>query len=526
MLTIAPAYNPYSDVRLCDILVSFRMVDVDAAALALPFSSGECRLSQIWQTHDLVEYQSLKLASLERDYFKLDGTFILPEEDLTGLQTGWWSDAISGEDKSFDAPPSLGFSWNENQTSVGFTLCFDDASGMYASLFRVSAYDLEGNLIQEKLVENSSVRCIVDMPTENYRYVVIEFLETSEAWRRIRITEMLFGIVQYFNRENTVSASIEYGFSPMSESLPASELTLVLDNSNAVWNMVNPRGVYAYLQQSQPLDVWFYVGTPNESFNWDEEETAVYMGRYYFTTAAAEDDSMTAKITAHDNIFRLEGKKYRNGTSGQWTIFQAISAVIEYSGTNLAFEMPEEISSRLVGKNLPKDCTCREAIRLLAQAACSACYVNRDGVLIFFDPLIDRTPVDTINYDNMSAMPKIAVAGKVNLVELSVKDEYAAGGVETIYVASDIGVDEQEQAVAISNPVAVSGEAVAAWLLEMLQRRLTYNVSERGNPAREITDVAVIWDAYGENRPAVISRQRFNFDGGLKCETEAWGGGF
>jgi len=151
MLTMAPAYNPYADVRLCDILVSFRMVDVDAAALALPFSSGECQLSQIWQTHDLVEYQSLKLASLERDYFKLDGTFILPKEDLTGLQTGWWSDAISGEDKSFDARPSLGFSWNENQTSVGFTLCFDDASGMYASLFRVSAYDLEGNLIQEKL---------------------------------------------------------------------------------------------------------------------------------------------------------------------------------------------------------------------------------------------------------------------------------------------------------------------------------------------------------------------------------------
>ncbi len=525
MLAVAPEYNPYADVRFCDILVSFRMVDVDAAALALPFSTDECPLSQIWQAHDLVEYQDLKLASLEQGYFKLDGTFILPKEDMKGIQTGWWSEGISGEDKRFDTPPALGFSWYENQTSVGFTLCFDDASGMYASLFRIRAYDLDGNLIQEKLVDNNSVRCIVDMPTENYRHVLIEFLETSEPWRRIRITEVLFGIVQYFNRANTASASIEYEFSPMSENLPSSELSLVLDNSDSAWNMVNPRGVYAYLQQSQPLDVWFYVGAPGSSKSWSKEN-AEYMGRYYFTTAAAEDDSMTAKITAHDSIYRLEGKKYRNGGAGQWTLLQAVTAVLEYCGMELDFEMPDEIASRLVGRNLPKDCTGREAIRLLSQAACCACYVNRNGVLRFFDPLIERPSVDAIDYDRMSAMPKIEVAGKVNRVELSVNDEYAGSGTETVYTASDIGTDELEQTAAFSNPVVVSGELVASWLLEMLKRRLAYKVNERGNPAMEISDVAIIFDAYGENRPAVITKQHFNFDGGLKCETEAWGGGF
>jgi len=123
-------------------------------------------------------------------------------------------------------------------------------------------------------------------------------------------------------------------------------------------------------------------------------------------------------------------------------------------------------------------------------------------------------------------MPKIEVAGKVNRVELSVNDEYAGSGTETVYTASDIGTDELEQTAAFSNPVVVSGELVASWLLEMLKRRLAYKVNERGNPAMEISDVAIIFDAYGENRPAVITKQHFNFDGGLKCETEAWGGGF
>lgn len=468
----------------------------------------------------------LRQKLLQNTQVRLDGSFILPEEDLNNMQTGWWSDIISKEDSGFDIPPTLSFLWNENQTSVGFTLCFDDTAGMYASLFRICAYDIFGNLIQERLVANDSVRCIVDMPTENYRYLVIEFLRTSEPFRRVRITEVLFGIVQHFNRENTASAAIEYGFSPDAESLPSSELTLVIDNSDAVWNMVNPKGIYAYLQESQPLDVWLHIGEKKKVVDLEDETQKIYMGRYYFTRAWAEDDSMTAKIIAHDKIYRLEGKKYRNGGIGQWTLSQAISTVLEYSGTGLPYEIPDEIGSRLVGRNLPKDCTCREAVRLLTQAACSACYVDRNGILVFFDPLIDRTHVDTIDYNNISAMPKITVAGKVNSVELSVRNEYAEGSPEIIYIASDIGIDETEQAVSISNPVSVSGELVASFLLEMMQRRLSYQVHERGNPAREIADVTIIYDAYGENRPTVITRQQFYFDGGLRCETEALGGGF
>ena len=54
----------------------------------------------------------------------------------------------------------------------------------------------------------------------------------------------------------------------------------------------------------------------------------------------------------------------------------------------------------------------------------------------------------------------------------------------------------------------------------MLKRRISYSVTERGNPAREIGDSVIVYDAYGGTRKAVVTKQSFNFDGGLSCDTE------
>jgi hypothetical protein len=508
MQAVSATFAPYAVERVCDMRVVFELVDVDAAATAVPDCSDSCSLAQLEQTHDGVLEITKKYATFEWDFWRLDGSFPLPEEDLTGTQTGWWSGEISNFNGAFAAPPVLSFSFPHNQSSVGFTIYFDASANQYPTVFRVVTFDLTGEIVTSLDVENQEAKCIINLPTENYRRVEFQFQKTSEPYRRVRVCEVVFGIVQYFDRSNLSGGALTYELSPISASLPSSELSITIDNSRHAYNLINPKGLYAYLQQAQPLDA--YLGINGEY---------VSMGRFYFTTAEAEDSSMTAKITAHDRVYWFEKAMYRSGSTGQWTLAEAVSQVLIACNFDVEVVMPEKISGRAVGKALP-ECTCREALRLLAQAARCTCYIDRNDRLVFAEPEIS-VPADTLDNDNMSVVAKIKVSEQINAVELTVKDEYAQ--TQTVYRAENIAVDEQEHVAAYSNAVAADGQAVANWLLSMAQRRLTYTLDERGNPAREIGDTAVIYDAYGENRPAMIFKEAYGFNGGLSCDTQAVG---
>lgn len=512
MIPMPETYLPYADIRRCGLQVTFEMVDVDAAETAEAAVSDACEMAQITQTHDRTEHPSCRYASLEQDYWRLDGSFLLPEqEELPLQQTGWWSDKISGADGVFDTPPVLRFSWNADQSSVGFTVCFDDAGEQYASCFRLRAYDADGVILKDVLVENAAVRCELDAPVEHYRTVTLEFLRTHEPFRRARVTEVIFGLIKRFTQENTVSATLDYSFSPIGENLPTNELTLTIDNSDASWNMANPKGVYAYLQQTQPLDVSLTIG-----------EDSVYMGRFYFTTASAEDNAMTAKITANDRVYWLDSIKCRLGSTGTWTLEQAARTVLETAGMDIPISMPVELGERVVRRALPKDCSCRDALRLLAQAAQCTCRMDRNGTLTFFDALQLDTASGFLDLNRMEESPRMKVASEINTVELTVPNEYDEDTDETVYTASDRRDGEPVQTAEYEN-AAAADDALTGWLLRFHKRRLSYTVTERGDPAKEPADIVSVSDSYGGRQDVLITRLKFNYDGGFSCETEGCG---
>ncbi len=512
MLKTTDTFNPYTDARRCGIRVSFELVDLDAANTASVAVSDECGISNSLQTHNQINTVEKKYATLEEDYWKLDGSFNLPEEGaIKEEQTGWWSEAISDEDCYFANYPTLNFAWSKSQPSVGFTLHFDEKANQYPTRFRITAYDEYGEVIKRTVVENDSPFCEVLFPVENYRLLVFEMIKTSEPHRRVRVAEVTFGVIKEYTEGNIVSATMNYSFSPMCDSLPTSELTVTVDNADAAWNMANPEGIFAYLQQSQPLDTQLVINGER-----------VDMGRFFFAKAEAEDDSMTAKITAYDKVYWLDTVKYRGGCDGVWTFGLAIDTVLKCSGLNITYTMPDGISSREVGTSLPQDISCREAICKLALAARVSVYMDRNSNLVFFDPVLDKRVVDTLTFDVMHSVPKITVGDKVNIVELTANNEYKENASE-VFIASDVGSDAVLQTAAFDTPVAVEGQAVANWLLEMKKRRLTYAVTERGNPAREIGDKVVVYDGYGGERRMLVIKENYTFDGGLSCDTEVWG---
>lgn len=176
----------------------------------------------------------------------------------------------------------------------------------------------------------------------------------------------------------------------------------------------------------------------------------------------------------------------------------------------------------MVRRALPKDGSCRDALRLLAQAARCTCRMDRNGVLTFFDVLQLDTASGFLDLNRMEDPPRMTVASEINTVELTVPNEYEEDTEETVYTASDRREGEPVQTVEYENVAAADG-ALAEWLLRFHKRRLSYAITERGDPAGEPADIRLVSDSYGGQRNVLITRQKFTFDGGLCCETEGCG---
>lgn len=581
MQTVSSKYNPYPPERWSNIRVIFDLVDVDAAENATVAATSQASISKIDQTHNRITTAGNKIASLEQNYFLLDGSFILPNQSENG-EVGWWSQEISDSIKTLINPQILEFNFTADQSSVGFTVIFDDKANQYAEDFKIQVYNSAGTLMGEDIVTNNTkYKYVSDMPIDGYRRVKITFTKTSFPYRRVRVTEIVFGIIQTFDNCNTTEMKLLYEISPRSENLPSNELTLTIENVNKKYNMINPKGIYKYLQEGQALSVALGVG--------DSKETIEYinMGRFYYTTSTAEDNSLTAQIVAHDKIYDLDRDVYRKGLNTTDTVLNIVNDIIADSGIQIPINIPQLIASRVIGRNIPV-ISHREALRMVAQAARAVCFINRNGILVFAE-LVEASSVDTLNNNNMTSPVKVSVSELVNVIEVTSFD-FRAGSSNEIYKAvvsingsrtlwvqysgaassvtasitggtinkaeyylyaakftitasADVtlvltgnsldqvqstyrtGTENPELLKRIENPLVKSSFSAdfGQWILGVLKKRVTYNAEERGNPAREVGDTIKIYDAYNENRNAIVTKEEYNFNGVLKAITQEWG---
>lgn len=586
MQTVSPLYNPYPDERWSNIRVVFELIDVDAAEDAAPTATSEAEISKLTQTHNRVVEMEKKLAALEQNYFLLDGSFLLPDETDNG-EVGWWSGEISDSNGVFVVPQVLEFAFTEPQSSIGFTVVFDERADQYASDFTIEVFDPSDLLVASDLVVGNTLsRYISETPVDGYQRVRITLTKTHLPYRRVRVSEVVFGIIQNWDKDNATRLNLLYEISPTMENLPSNELSVTIENTDHKYNMINPQGIYKYLQQGQGLNVEIGASDKRENLEY------VNMGRYYFTNSTAEDSSMTAQITAHDQFYSLDRGLYRKGLNTTDTVQNIVSDIITDSGLSLTISMPANIASRVIGRNIPV-VSHREALRMVAQAAMSCCYIDREGVLKFSE-LAETTPVDALDSDNLYAPAKVGVSEYINVAEVAYykfrdpdltddeiyKDIIPINGTKTIWItyepAKNISptiaggtIDNAEYYLyackltitavgdvtltltgrsldtsegvyraelldgnpesikRVENPLITStiAPAFASWVLASEQKRVNYALQERGNPAREIADTVKIYDAYGENRNAIITKQEYLFDGTLKANSEAWGGG-
>lgn len=499
MEEVSESYNPYASEIRASAKAQFELIDVDAADMssaavnidAVPFT-------ELSQVTDKITENTRKLASLEQDLWALDGSFSLPNDDASNGETGYWSDAISDENGNIDL--SFTFSFDEAQSSKGFTVIFDTKTQEVAADFTISVYNGSTLLNSASVTGNSEVFRIVDCPAENYNLIRLNFTKTAKPYRRIRLTEFVFGYLQEFSADKIVNLKAIYETSLYMENLPTNKLELTIDNTDRAYNVLNPTGIYRYLQEGQGLNA-------SVTINGD----TVSLGRFFFETATANSNALTATIVAYDPLYSMDETLYNLGVSGTWTLNEAVASVIADSGINVEVNIPADIGARLVGKNIPTETTHREALRLIAQAGMTNIYVNRLNQLTAKDFVFDEA-LDFLTAANMQNYGDAQDAGLINTVILTVPDDSEAG--ETIYTATNQTASQPYRAITVTNPLAL-GQEVAEWILTNVSRRNKYTLQTMGNPARDIADCISIANVYGTSENAAVLRQETTYNGSV-----------
>lgn len=510
MVTMPDTYAPYTDTRRVELSFTFGVVAPDAAALATPNASGNSSVSQSKQSVDAVEEMSGDYTSLEKNMWVLDGSKALYPSPVSSVQTGWNSDAISGDDGAYASPPWLEFSFPSNQDSFGFTLLFDNTQpDNHPAQVVTTVWDESGDQIGTVTTEPDSYFHVVSLPTQNYRRVRFTFNSSSIPHRRVRVCGIRFGIKYDYDVGSISGVEVRQSVSPWAESLPSAEVDATIDNSDQLYNMVNPSGLYAYLQDGQYMQ-WILTVNGQD----------VHMGQAYFTNAESEDGGLTASITFNDWLYALDNVEYTGAGTGTWTLQQAVTALLAAASAEFTAVYEDGLAAVEIANTVPQGTSIRESLRLCAQAAMCTCYVDRNNALHFFRPVL-ADQVDEWSRDVQHGDAQVKVGQMYNAVKLTASVD--AAGEDLVYYAKNIATGDMERMYEVSNPcvTAAMGNQVAAWILSWVQRRVSYEATVRGNPAVDLLDTVQINDVYGVNGEAVVTQLNYSYDGGLTCDAAA-----
>lgn len=506
MSTTFPAgWEPYADIRKIDFGMSFGIIATEAAECATVESTEQLESSQIEQTHDRIELNSAKYTTLEHNMFVLDGSMTLYPEEIKNLQTGWVSKETSNHNGGYRGKAKLNFKFSKPQDFYGVTLVFDKQNQEeIPKLMRITFFNSAKDILSKSFEKPKGTYHQVNIPIKNCSEIKIEFLNSRIFGRRARLSEVVFGVVAQYDSDSIVSASERHQINLLSESLASKELTVTIDNKEKLYNLINPQGVYEYLQSGQYVNYWMSINGVMSN-----------MGVRYYKSAGSTDSGLTASITFTDRLIFLDDVKYNNGKSGTWTLLAAINDILSVAKISTVPIFEDMLSNVIIRSCIPRDTSCREAIRMCAQAAMCVCYIDKNDRLHFFKPAYSDD-FHNLTRDTLHDEPDVNISEKLNAVKITRRDVYIEHAEDESFTASVAAEGELQQEKNINNPLVNNLEVFANWALTWVQKRTSFNLQYRGNPLLEVGDTAKIYDSFEVNGNAIVESHDITFDGGAQ----------
>ena len=266
-----------------------------------------------------------KVATLEQNFWALDGSFEGFPNNPAGMPWGYWSQSMSDAAGNFAVPPVLTLTLTGNHSHVALTFEFDPHGNNYCDHVHVAWYH-NTSLIHAGNYHPDSWKYVLSQQIENYNKIVITFLHTYRPYRYVKVQNIMHGALQVWRNEDLKSANILEEVDPTSAELTVNTLDFDVISEDDSFNILNPEGVYSLLQKKQSLVVEGEVGGVVRNF-----------GTFYLDTWENRSDKICV-MKAVDGIGVMEGTTFTGGIYFDAPAETIIDAIMDDAGFGYALD--------------------------------------------------------------------------------------------------------------------------------------------------------------------------------------------
>lgn len=294
--------------------------------------------------------------------------------------TDWYFDGWQVEAREFATDyvngvrpaPSLEFNFSSNHSSAGLTVTFDSVNGEYATDFDMTAYDSTGAVITTTSVTgNTDIIAVPIGQLYNYRKVSVTIKKWSKPNRRARVMEVDFGFVKQYTDDQLINMSLVEEMDLMTGRLPSPEFKFTIDNSDRLFNILNPTGFYKYLQQKQQVigEIGLDTGGGNIEY--------IPIANFLLQEWQSDQGSLTATFTARSNLDMMASFDVENLTPLTQSLYDLTVWMFGYCGITNYYIDPALQS--VTTNTLIEKTNFRDLLQMVALAGCANIYVSRDN---------------------------------------------------------------------------------------------------------------------------------------------------
>lgn len=393
--------------------------------------------------------QSKNYATLEKNFWLLnDSQPIYGSEEL---EQTYVSSYMSDKNCLFSDKACITLTSSVYLTTLGLTMVFDSIDKNYAKKLKVKAYR-DSTMIMDKdyTLSSYSDRLIFADNEELVRWNKIEiyFIESSLPYRRIRVNQLLFGIMETYTDENLISAESKEKTTMINSELPTHTFKFTIDNMNKLFNPDNPQGWYRYILQQQPISYEWGYQLDDGTIEW-------ILGGKMLLTGSVEvgENQVSFSTTSLINYLTKVYKKGVYNSSGRSLYDLAVDVLEDSNIDSSQYNLWSGLKSIKTDAPLPK-LEARQLLQIIATTGNCILFTNRENV-INIQPFNYVLNPDGMSYDFITSNPIVKVQSELhntiiyinhyskedNVSELFKNESLEITGTKTIEIEYDLATD-------------------------------------------------------------------------------------
>ena len=393
--------------------------------------------------------QSKNYATLEKNFWLLnDSQPIYGSEEL---EQTYVSSYMSDKNCLFSDKACITLTSSVYLTTLGLTMVFDSIDKNYAKKLKVKAYR-DSTMIMDKdyALSSYSDRLIFADNEELVRWNKIEiyFIESSLPYRRIRVNQLLFGIMETYTDENLISAESKEKTTMINSELPTHTFKFTIDNMNKLFNPDNPQGWYRYILQQQPISYEWGYQLDDGTIEW-------ILGGKMLLTGSVEvgENQVSFSTTSLINYLTKVYKKGVYNSSGRSLYDLAVDVLEDSNIDSSQYNLWSGLKLIKTDAPLPK-LEARQLLQIIATTGNCILFTNRENV-INIQPFNYVLNPDGMKYDFITSNPVVKVQSELhntiiyinhyskedNVSELFKNESLEITGTKTIEIEYDLATD-------------------------------------------------------------------------------------